>query len=140
MVADLAYVDNSRSSSESYVCLLLQGKKISCPTCRAGTRVADVAYVDNGRSAMRGDQEAGGSSAVQEAAIPVEGSYGTKVSPDHLFIQSTCTCMLCQTRVVAPHGVCPLLSLFLLCCTRDVKCPACNRINEDCSGAACQFA
>ena len=79
------------------MCLLLQGNNISCPTCRAGTRVADVAYVDNGRSAVRGDEEAGGSSAVQEAAIPVEGSYGTKVSPSHLAIYYTCTRMLCQT-------------------------------------------
>ena len=60
--------------------LLLQGKKISCPTCRGGFRVADVAYVDNGRSQVEGDEETASSSAAQEAAIDVKGSYGTKVS------------------------------------------------------------
>ena len=59
---------------------VLQGKKISCPTCRACTRVADVAYVDNGRGGSQGSDGATDSgSAAQEAAIQVEGSYGTKV-------------------------------------------------------------
>lgn len=59
----------------------VQGKKISCPTCRARTKVADVAYVDNGRGHIEGDEGQASSSAAQEAAIQVEGSYGTKVRP-----------------------------------------------------------
>ena len=58
----------------------MQGKKISCPTCRARTKVTDVAYVDNGRGQSEGEEGLASSSAAQEAAIPVEGSYGTKVS------------------------------------------------------------
>ena len=59
--------------------VLLQGKRISCPTCRARTQVADVAYVDIGRGALQGGDEQSCTSAAQEAAIHVEGSYGTKV-------------------------------------------------------------
>ena len=55
---------------------LMQGKKISCPTCRGRTKVTDVAYVDNGRQTA-GALES--SSAVEEANIEVKGSYGTKV-------------------------------------------------------------
>ncbi|KAL3154030.1 hypothetical protein ABBQ32_013581 [Trebouxia sp. C0010 RCD-2024] len=55
-----------------------QGRRISCPTCRARTQVADVAYVDSGRGALQGGEEQACSSAAQEAAIRVEGSYGTK--------------------------------------------------------------
>ena len=64
--------------------MLLQGKKISCPTCRTRTKVTDVAYVDNGRgvASQEGDGGEGSCSiAAQEAAIQVKGSYGTKVSP-----------------------------------------------------------
>lgn len=44
--------------------------------------MTDVAYVDNGRGAAQGEREGGqaSSDAAQEAAIEVEGSYGTKVS------------------------------------------------------------
>lgn len=60
----------------------MQGKKISCPTCRARTKVTDVAYVDSGRGQADGEGEDGqaSSNVAQEAAIPVEGSYGTKVN------------------------------------------------------------
>lgn len=67
--------------------MLLQGKKISCPTCRARTKVTDVAYVDTGRGVASQEGEGGEpscSSAAQEAAIQVEGSYGTKVSSSNL--------------------------------------------------------
>lgn len=60
--------------------VVVQGRRISCPTCRARTQVADVAYVDSGRGALQGGEEQACSSAAQEAAIRVEGSYGTKVS------------------------------------------------------------
>lgn len=55
----------------------LQGKKISCPTCRTRTKVTEVAYVDNGRSPTGA---VASSSAQDEANIEVKGSYGTKVS------------------------------------------------------------
>lgn len=70
--------------------VLLQGKRISCPTCRARTHVADVAYVDSGRGALQGLEEQSCSSTAQEAAIQVEGSYGTKVSHSQLcFLHSS---------------------------------------------------
>ncbi|KAL0055912.1 hypothetical protein WJX82_005648 [Trebouxia sp. C0006] len=56
-----------------------QGKKISCPTCRTRTKVTDVAYVDNGRGYPEWEEGQASSSAAQEAAIQVEGSYGTKL-------------------------------------------------------------
>lgn len=58
----------------------MQGKKISCPTCRARTKVTDVAYVDSGRGQADGEGGQASSNVAQEAAIPVEGSYGTKVN------------------------------------------------------------
>lgn len=67
--------------------LFMQGKKISCPTCRGRTKVTDVAYVDNGRQTA-GTVES--SDAVEEANIEVKGSYGTKVSIQHP-INSLCT-------------------------------------------------
>jgi len=39
-----------------------------------------VAYVDNGRGYSEGGEGQASSSAAQEAAIQVEGSYGTKVT------------------------------------------------------------
>ncbi|KAL0019181.1 hypothetical protein WJX77_000293 [Trebouxia sp. C0004] len=56
-----------------------QCKKIRCPTCRAGTKVTDVAYVDNGRGYPEGEEGQVSSSAAKEAALHVEGSYGTKL-------------------------------------------------------------
>ncbi len=61
----------------------IQGKKMSCPTCRACTKVTDVAYVDNGRGYSEGEEGQASSSAAKEAATHVEGSYGTKVSTTH---------------------------------------------------------
>ena len=73
--------------------MLLQGKKISCPTCRARTKVTDIAYVDTGRGLASQEREGEGpscSSAAQEAAIQVEGSYGTKVSRSPPLLRSRC--------------------------------------------------
>ena len=71
----------SENVVERGMLLVLQGKKISCPTCRGRTKVTDVAYVDNGWGTAQGGEEGGqaSSTAAQEAAIEVEGSYGTKV-------------------------------------------------------------
>ena len=84
--------------------MLLQGKKISCPTCRARTKVADVAYVDDGKGVA--SQEGAGegpscSSAAQEAAIQVEGSYGTKASssPSPPSSSPAHTWVWCQTSM-----------------------------------------
>ncbi len=76
----------------------IQGKKISCPTCRARTKVTDVAYVDNGRGYPEWEEGQASSSAAQEAAIQVEGSYGTKVTTTPysllIFMPKARTCVL----------------------------------------------
>ena len=76
----------------------IQGKKISCPTCRTRTKVTDVAYVDNGRGYPEWEEGQASSSAAQEAAIQVEGSYGTKVTTTPysllIFMPKARTCVL----------------------------------------------
>ncbi len=68
--------------------------------------MTDVAYVDNGRGYPEGEGQAS-SSAAQEAAIQVEGSYGTKVitTPYSLsmFMAKATSCVLYPKHIMLQH-------------------------------------
>lgn len=65
-------------------CAQAARQRSNCPTCRQLFHAEEVSYVDSRAPAATsedgGGGEADGRAANEEAALPITGSYGTKVS------------------------------------------------------------
>lgn len=60
--------------------LIMQKGGVNCPTCRQHADVRDITVVGPKQALSNGKSEVSSSLDEEEAAIVVQGSYGTKVT------------------------------------------------------------